>query len=317
MKRALFLVLALCLLLSGCVRSESGTPASPTPEAQGLSFSSNTLLRNESVSTLVICAVSYNRQGASILTSLNVLARDEEGSITLMTIPKDTRVWVEHYDEEGFQYGEFDAISQVYHAAEKAGLAEQKTVEAVSTLLGGIRIDGYALLNVVQLENLAGLAPDGIYVTVEDDISELGIHKGYQDIGPVLAQYASYSYLNDVGGIDYPGTDIYKLKRHQQLIMTLMQIFSDQMETMEQEARIELAQEIAACLRTDLEAEEVIQWLAPGQELRFEEKSILKGVESETDENTYWIADKSALKEWIIERFYLSDEEAPEETSAP
>ena len=75
-------------------------------------------------------------------------------------------------------------------------------MDAVSALLGGVRIDRYAFLNVVQLQDLADLLEGEIYIDVEDDVSDLNVYRGDQDVRPVLAGFASYSYLNDIGGID-------------------------------------------------------------------------------------------------------------------
>lgn len=274
-----------------------------------MEISNNTLLRDEQVTAILVCAVGYNRQGNSVLTSLHVLVRGDQEGIALMTIPKDTRAWVEHYDQDGLLYGGYGSISSVYQEAEPAGLAEQKTVEAVSSLLGGVRLDGYVLLNVVQLKDLAKLAGDTLYLTVEDDISDLGIHRGYQDILPRLSEFASYSYLSDIGGVDYPGTDAYKLARHQLLLTTLMRNLSARMQEQEPEERSALAEDIAACVRTDLQPDAIVQWLTAQETLSFRQTAILQGVDSEIEQETYWIADRVALKDWVMEEFYPAAQE--------
>lgn len=308
MKKMLCALLAL-LLLSGCsARQEevAATPAS-TPQ-EGMEFSESTLVRREAVDTLLICAVSYDDENHSMLTSLNVLVRDEMGSIALLTIPKDTRVWVEQYDAEGNYIDcNYGAISSVYYAAESAGLAEKKTVEAVSTLLGGVRIDRYAFLNVVQLSELVDLT-DGVYVTVEDPIADYGIPAGFQNIVPNIVGYASYSYLNNIGGVDYPGTDPYKLERHQQLIEAIMQTLAGQMSAQDDEGQKRLAQDILRTLRTDLNVQEVQAWLSDSA-MDFDEVEILGGQQDERRSESYWIPDRASIKEWVIRHFYLVDEE--------
>ena len=304
--RLFFAALLCLLLLAGCAAPDA-PDASATPEPEGMEFSENTILRDESIHSLLICAVSYDRDGYSLLTSLHVLVRDAEGQVDLLTIPKDTRVLIRHYDEEGYTYSGYGSISGVYHAAEAAGLAEQETVEAVSTLLGGVEIERYAFLNVVQLQDLSKLLEGEIFLDVEDDISELDVYRGYQDIRPVLTGFASYSYLNDIGGIDYLGTDPYKLRRHQQLIEAFLTGFSEQMETLSQEEKEELAGNIAACLRTDMTAQDVLDWTSETHRLHTFE--ILEGYENETEQNSYWIPDRTALKEWVIENFYSEKDE--------
>ena len=43
-------------------------------------------------------------------------------------------------------------------------IRDRSTVDAVSALLGGVRIDRYAFLNVVQLQDLADLLEGEIYI---------------------------------------------------------------------------------------------------------------------------------------------------------
>ena len=185
--------------------------------------------------------------------------------------------------------------------------AVKTAVEVAGPNLGGVRIDRYAFLNVVQLQDLADLLEGEIYIDVEDDVSDLNVYRGYQDVRPVLAGFASYSYLNDIGGIDYPGTDPYKLRRHQQLIEAFLSDFSGQMEALSQQEQEALAQDIVDCLRTDLTAQDVQSWT--GQVRRLHTAQILEGYENETDQDSYWIPDRSALKTWVIEHFYCGQDE--------
>ena len=128
MKKLLCALVALLTLLCGCSAPADPAQATPEPE-QGMEFSDSTLVRREDVDTLLICAVGYDDAGYSKLTSLSLLVREPSGSVSLLTIPKDTRVWVEQYDAQGaYSYCKYGPISAVYHAAESAGLAERKTV---------------------------------------------------------------------------------------------------------------------------------------------------------------------------------------------
>ena len=310
MKRRGSLLLAallMLLMLAGCAPAAAMDAPQPAAE-EGLTLSENSLARDGEARSLVIGAVAYDRDGYSLLTSLSVLVRDGEGVISLLTIPRDPRVWVETYDREGgFRYNSYGKIGQVYHAAESAGLAEQKTVEAVSALLGGVHIDHFALLNTVQLESLAALTK-GVYLTVEDAISDFGIQPGYQDIAPSIAGYASYSYLNDIGGVDYPGTDMSKLERHQQLIMAFMQTLSGQMSALAKPERDELARNVAACLLTDLTQQEILTWLEGGA-LAFETPQILPGTQTEGQRESFWVPDAAEIKDWVMRAFYAAEGE--------
>ena len=307
MKKLLCAFVALLTLLCGCSAPAEPAPATPAPDP-AMHLSDSTLTRREDVDTLLICAVGYDSTGASQLTSLSLLVRDPSGTIAMLTLPKDTRVWVEHYNSQGdYAYCDYGPLSDVYHAAESANLAEQKTVEAVSRLLGSVRIDHCAFLNVVQLRELAALT-DGVYVVVEDAIPEASILAGYQNIVPNIENYAAYSYLNTIGGVNYPGTDPYKLQRHQQLITAVMNTLAEQMAKMEVSDRDDFAGEILRTLRTNLTAQDVRSWLESGA-VRITEAEILTGRQDERLTESYWIADTAAILDWVTTHFYRSETE--------
>lgn len=303
MKKVIAWICVLCLMLSGCTPAQQAGTVDPVKEPEGVTFSDNTLLRKENVDTLLIGAVGYDGDGYSLITSLTVLVREDGGDVTMLTIPKDTRVWVEHYHTDGsFAYSNYGSIGDVYHAAESAGLGSEKTVEAVSQLLGGVRIDEYALLNTVQLEYLTDLA-DSLFVMVKDPIAEHQIINGFQDISPKIVGYASYSYLTNIGGVDYSGTDIYKLNRHQQLITVFMQTLANQMSNKADDEKTEFAQSIVNCLTTGLSTDDVLEWLA-GNTVTFGKQTLLEGVQNDSQSASYWIADAAQLKSWVVEHFY-------------
>lgn len=309
MKRIMAALLALLmLLLSGCVKAKA-PQVTPTPTPQkSFEWADGALKRREDIRTLVICAVAYDQEGNSKLSSVNVLVKNGDGELAILTIPKDTRVWVEEYDAAGeYQYCRYGAISEVYHAAESAHLGEAKVMETVSALLGGVRLDHYMLLNVVQLEQLAELAGK-VMIMSDSVIAEYGIPAGFQDITPKIREYASYSYLNSLGGVEYSGTDPYKLQRHQQLIETMLSVFVNKTGRLEPEEKIEYAQSIQQCVTTDMDWEAVMSWIGDDMPT-ITEVSILKGIQNERRSESYWICDQSAVKEWVIAKFYLTEEE--------
>ena len=307
MKKTMAALLALLTLLCGCTgKTTPETAPTPTPQER-FELTDSALQRREDVRSLVICAVAYDGEGYSKLSSVNVLVRNGENELSILTIPKDTRVWVEEYDAAGeYQYCRYGAISEVYHAAESAGLGEEKIMETVSALLGGVRLENYMLLNVVQLEQLTELA-GSVMVTAEDAIAEYGILSGFQNIAPKIREYASYSYLNSLGGVEYPGTDPYKLQRHQQLIETMMNVFVSRIERLPEDEKMDYALDILRCVTTDMNSEDIMNWIGSGRP-DVTDVSILKGIQNERDSESYWICDQSALKEWVIAKFYLADE---------
>lgn len=105
--------------------------------------------------------------------TLQLLVVDQtENTYTRLPINRNTLTEVRSYDEEGEDLGTTVCQIAYAHAHGDGGgtLSCENTVEAVSTYLGGIDIDGYAALNmegVALLNHLAG----GVTVTIEDDFS--------------------------------------------------------------------------------------------------------------------------------------------------
>lgn len=168
-------------------------------------------------------------------------------------------------------------------------------------------MDRYVLVNSVQMQKLAALCPDGVYLTVQDAIRDYGIEAGYQNIAPHITDYAEYSYLKNIDGTDYPGTDQSKLERHQLLIRTFLQIFSQQLGAMEAEERAEAVQRILSCPMTDLTPQELSDLLTSA-ELSFEEDEILPGTQMEIHDDSFWIADGAEVKKWVLAHFYPQKE---------
>ena len=83
--------------------------------------------------------------------------------------------------------------------------------------------------------------------------------------------------------------------------------FSEQMEALSPQEQEALAQDIVDCLRTDLTAQDVQSWTGPVRRLHIAQ--ILEGYENETDQDSYWIPERSALKTWVIEHFYCGQDE--------
>lgn len=300
-------LLLLCLSLSGCSRGSAAAPVE-SAEADSFELTEETLRRDEDVFSVLIGAVYYDEEGRTRFSSLTVLTRSSEGKMALLTIPKDTRTWVERYDEAGdYRFSSYGDIGSTYALAGNEKIALEKTIESVQRLLGGVRVDRYMLVNSVQLQRLAALCPDGVYLTVQDAIRDYGIEAGYQDIAPRIADYAEYSYLKNIDGTDYPGTDQSKLERHQLLIRTFLKIFSQQLGAMEKEERAEAAQRILSCPMTDLTAQELSDLLT-GAALSFEEDEILPGMQMEIHDDSFWIADGAEVKKWVLAHFYPQKE---------
>ena len=126
-------LLLLCLPISGCSREPAVTPAEPSAEADSFELTEETLRRDEDVFSVLIGAVHYDEEGKTRFSSLTVLTRSSEGKMALLTIPKDTRTWVERYDEAGdYRFSGYGDIGSTFALVEMRKLRWKRPLRAYS-----------------------------------------------------------------------------------------------------------------------------------------------------------------------------------------
>ena len=107
---------------------------------------------------------------------LILLVRDRStDTCQILSIDRNTMTDVRFYDDEqGEDQGTAEVQISLAHSmgadqASAEGCAEN-TVEAVSTLLGGITIDGYAMVNMSAIQTVNDMV-GGVTVSIEDDFT--------------------------------------------------------------------------------------------------------------------------------------------------
>lgn len=107
---------------------------------------------------------------------LILLVRDRStDTCKMLTIDRNTMTDVRFYNEKGKDCGTAEVqISLAHSMGRDAGSAEgcaENVAEAVSTLLGGAKIDSYAMVNMSAITVVNDLV-GGVTVTLEDDFSK-------------------------------------------------------------------------------------------------------------------------------------------------
>ena len=305
-RRAPVLWLLLCCLLAGCAAPGESVESGFSPSPYGLA--EGALVYREDLSALLVMGMAYDSQNASYASTLTLVVVDEpSGLVSLLSIPKDTRVLLSAYDEDGQAQPPYHgAISQAYYLGEAQGLGERNTVALVQELLGGVPLEDYAMLNLVQLRQLSNLT-GGVEVTVDSSLasSYASLSPGRQLLGRNLETYASHSYLVSQDGQLLAGTDTQKIGRHQRLILAFLQALSDTLDQAEDPDA--LAQEIHDILRTNLDADRLADFIhsaARVAESGQVSHQILPGADGLIGQDTYFLPDSAQTKSWVLERFY-------------
>lgn len=106
---------------------------------------------------------------------LILLVRDRSTEqCKILTIDRNTITPVQFYGENGSNQGTAEVQISLAHSmgadhSSAEGCAEN-TIEAVSTLLGGVQIDGYSMVNMSAIQIVNDMV-GGVTVTVEDDFT--------------------------------------------------------------------------------------------------------------------------------------------------
>ena len=302
-RSVLALLLAFCLLLAGCAHKGTTEPEGmPSQEKEPFTLPEGTQVLRQDVETLLVGAIGYDyKTGQTRITSLHILLKEKSGATEVLTLPRDTRAWIDYYENGQIVFGEFGSLSRVYAAGESAGKGVDNLKKAVSNLLGGVTIDDYVLLNAVQLDMLAEKT-DGVFLNVKTSIPIFEINTGYQDITNKLQNFAAFSYLTDMSGEEYNGTDKEKLVRHQDLIQAVMEAMRKELEKSENPE--ESAQGMVECVTTNLTARDWLHWLTDEPGTVFTTFTILPGSHYEDESVSLWLYDAAELKDWVVGHFY-------------
>ena len=302
-RRCLCLLLALSLsLLCACAGPEEAPAGEETPAPYALS--SGSLVQKEELSSLLVMGMAYDSENASYASTLTlVLAEDGADGLCLLAIPRDTRVLVNTGSGDG--QPRFGPISEAYYLGEAAGSGEEDTLALVGGLLGGVPLDNYAMLNIVQLRELNTLC-GGVSLQVSEQLAAAysNLSPGFQPLGRNLEVYASHNSMLDQDGQPIPGTDTQKMSRHQQLIAAFLTAMRDALDSADDPDA--LCEEMRAVLRTDLDAQAFAAFIRKAAALADKgvKMETLPGADEQVGQELYFLPDVSAAKDWVLSHFY-------------
>lgn len=303
MNKILCVCMALLLLVPLCA-CKAQPPTQDGFEPYAYSFPPGVQAKKEGLLTLLIECVAYDEDNTSFASALHLLVVDQPGqSLVLMAIPSDTRAQISvfHGEQSAQAQGK---IRHAYTTAEGSGLAEQNTFKAVTTLLGGVQLDGYITLNSKQLQLLATtLGPIQVFLDAEY-ANPFGFTTGDAIINDGAVNFASFSnLLSDVSGELTPGTDLTKLDRQQRLILACIDAYAAG--RADDSALLGTILD-ATHMRTNLgsDALDTVFMAAAQIDQAKRSKKTLPGQDSiESGENTF-IPDQAQISAWVIQTFY-------------
>mgnify|MGYP000035940205 CR=1 FL=1 len=241
--------------------------------------------------------------GTGQCDSLQVVVVDQEaGTWTRIPINRDTMTEVRSLDEKGNYLATTKVQIAMAHAnGDGMELSCENTVDAVSNLLYGQKIDGYASLNLDAIEVLNHLV-GGVTVTIEDDFSQVDpdLQKGKT---VTLTDEQAMTFVRGRKNIG-DQTNENRMKRQTAYLKALEPKLREKCQS-DSNFPLEMYDEMQPYMVTNLSRNDFIKLAA--DILDKEEKDILeiKGTSAEGDHGfNEFTADKDSLADVVIEAFY-------------
>lgn len=246
--------------------------------------------------------------GTGQCDSLQVIVVDQEtGTWGRIPINRDTMTEVKSLDEEGNYLATTKVQIAMAHAnGDGMELSCENTVDAVSHLLYGQKIDGYASLNMDAVEVLNHLV-DGVTVTIEDDFSQ---------IDPNLKKGETVTLTDEQAMIFVRGrknvgdqTNENRMKRQTVYLKALESEIRERCQS-DSNFLLEIYDEMQLYMVTNLSRNDFIKLAA--DILEKDEKDIpeIKGTSAEgTHGFNEFTVDEDSLADVVIEAFYDKNKE--------
>ena len=138
-----------------------------TKQAESLTFDGKKHAYTDSIETYLMIGTDQTGEGNQADTLVLAVFNDTKNSFGFYPINRDT---VAKFDADG---GTLEAkIGESHEYGKTADEKDMNTVNAVSRLLGGLKIDGYYKLNMNDIDKVND-AIGGVTVTINDDLTAL------------------------------------------------------------------------------------------------------------------------------------------------
>lgn len=221
---------------------------------------------------------------------------------TRLPINRDTMTEVQSLDADGNYLATTKIQIALAHAkGDGMEISCENTVDAVSNLLYGQTIDGYASLNMDAIEVLNHLA-GGVTVTVEDDFSR---------VDPALKEGETVT-LTDAQAMEYvrgrmnvgDGTNESRMRRQTQYLAALKPILMEKCQE-DSSFALDIYDSLTPYMVTDQSRNDFIKLTAALLESEEQERLYIEGTNAigKNDFNEFTV-DEDSLADVVIQLFY-------------
>ena len=249
---------------------------------------------------------SYNDGGQADVLLVLVLDHTN-GAFTALQISRDTMTEVPVLDVLGKPYMTlYEQVALAHFYGNGLERSCENTVQAVSNLLYGMKIDGYAALNMDAIPVLNDLV-GGVAVTIEDDFSASDPTLREGETVTLLGEHA-YHYIHDRMNVG-DGSNIARMRRHR----TYLDAFSAAYEARadgDPRLIIQLYDALSPYLVTDMGSKTITRIAEQCGSYVNNGTTTYGGDAVLGEEFIEFYADERDLREKVIQLFYM-EQQAP------
>lgn len=308
------------LLRDGLDNRDDGTPGKSVEDMlasddalKPISLNGKTYLPRKNVSSYLLMGVDNegeiakysNYFGGQADTLLLVVVDREQKEYSLLQINRDTMCMVDFVGSNGEPIGERKQMQIALAHALGSGLEDscENTVRAVSTLLYGVPISGYAALNMDAMPILND-AVGGVTVTIEDDFS--GCDESLM-LGKTITLdgQQAYNYLR--GRMSVGDGENTSRMRRQRTYMTAFLKKAQRQLAADKSLATSLYTELEPYMVTNLSGKDVSTLLETSQYYSYQGITTPEGTIGTDGTFVTFQPDEEALRQLVLEMFYTTE----------
>ena len=244
----------------------------------------------------------YGRGGQADFISL-VTIDEVNGKVYCLAIDRDTMADIEVYGALGGKTGTvYQQICLSYGFGTGREESCELTSRAVSKLLLGIQIDYYAALNMEAISILNDTL-GGVTVTLEQDLTNFDAQMSVGKELTLTGQQAQYYVRGRLGVQD--STNMSRMERQNKYLLNAAELVKDKLKSGESIAD-KLYRKLKGYLVTNMDNGEFINLLSTASSYGDYKIDYIKGEHFiGSDGFAEFYADEDALREVVLERFYI------------
>lgn len=275
-----------------------------------ISLNGKTYIPRKNVSSYLLMGIDNEGEvakyssymGGQADTLLLVVVDRERKEYSLLQINRDTMCMVDFLGSDGTPIGERKQMQIALAHALGSGLEDscENTVRAVSTLLYGVPISGYAALNMDAMPILND-AVGGVTVTIEDDFSESDSSLVLGETITLDGQQA-YNYLR--GRMTVGDGENTSRMRRQRTFMTAFLKKAQRQLAEDKSLAASLYTELEPYMVTDLSGKAVSDLLETSLYYSYQGITTPEGTDGTDGTFVTFQPDEEALRQLVLEMFY-------------